>query len=200
MKKSSDNIKRRRVAQAVAAVLLGSSASLAGAATPYTSSNRDVLTPNTGIWNAAGVTLGGTTFRNLGLQGVGRFTAGFTDPATGESVGSVSDLVVTNFAQSGANTWSGTFNILPDRGFNATVAGVDVFSNYAARINTFDFSFTPYTQNLPTANQNQIQLAFTGSQRFTYDHDGLDRATVLELVRNAVALNHQLGNPTTITP
>ncbi|XLZ72849.1 DUF1801 domain-containing protein [Massilia sp. SR12] len=28
----------------------------------------------------------------------------------------------------------------------------------------------------------------------------LDRATVLELVRDAVALNHQIGNPTTITP
>ncbi|MYN01456.1 DUF1801 domain-containing protein [Pseudoduganella sp. DS3] len=28
----------------------------------------------------------------------------------------------------------------------------------------------------------------------------LDRATVLELVRNAVALNHRIGNPTTITP
>lgn len=28
----------------------------------------------------------------------------------------------------------------------------------------------------------------------------LDRATVLELVRNAAALNHSIGNPTTITP
>lgn len=163
---------RRRLAQAVAAALLGANVVLAAAATPYTSTNRDVLSPNTGAWSAAGVTLGGTTFRNLGLQGVGRFSAGFTDPTTGETVGSVSDMVITNFVQSGANTWTGTVNVLPDRGFNANVGGVDVFSNYAARINTFDFSFTPYTDNVPTTLQNQIQLNFTGSTRFTYDHDG----------------------------
>jgi len=163
---------RHRLAQAVTAGLLGTCASLAAATTPYTSTNRDVLTPNTGVWSTAGVTLGGTTFRNLGLQGVGRFTAGFADPTTGETVGSASDMVITGFTQTGANTWAGTFNVLPDRGFNATVAGVDVFSNYAARINTFDFTFSPYTQHVPTTQQNQIQLGFTGSTRFTYDHDG----------------------------
>lgn len=162
----------KRLSLAVSAATLAMCAASALAATPYTSSNRDVLSANTGTWSAAGVTLGGTTFRNLGLQGVGRFSSGFTDPVTGETVGSVSDLQISNFSRTGDNTWSGTFNILPDRGFNATVGGVDVFSNYAARINTFDFTFTPYTSGAPTALQNQIQMNFTGSTRFTYDHDG----------------------------
>ena len=38
----------------------------------YTSSNRDILVPNTDAWPSGGVTLGGTSFINLGLQGVGR--------------------------------------------------------------------------------------------------------------------------------
>src|SRR4029077_8351756 len=99
----------------------------------YTSSNRDVLVPNTDAWPSGGVTLGGTSFINLGLQGVGRVAANSIDPATGESLGSISDMQVTNFVNKGNGTWSGTFNFLPDRGFNSGT----IFSNYAARINTF---------------------------------------------------------------
>ena len=40
-----------------------------------TSTTRDVLLPNTGAWSSAGINVGGTTFRNLGLQGVGRVAA-----------------------------------------------------------------------------------------------------------------------------
>jgi hypothetical protein len=47
-----------------------------------------------------------------------------------------------------------------------------VYSNYAARVNSFDFTFTPYTGTTATALQNQIQTTFLGSTRFTYDHDG----------------------------
>jgi hypothetical protein len=39
-------------------------------------------------------------------------------------------------------------------------------------LNSFDFTFTPYTGTTPTALQNQIQTTFVGSTRFTYDHDG----------------------------
>jgi hypothetical protein len=39
-------------------------------------------------------------------------------------------------------------------------------------VNSFDFTFTPYTGNTPTPLQNQIQTTFLGSTRFTYDHDG----------------------------
>lgn len=131
----------------------------------YTSSNRDVLTPNTGAWSTAGVTLGGTTFVNLGLQGVGRVAANSIDQATGESLGSISDMQITGFTNNGNGNWSGTFNFLPDRGYNSGT----LFSNYAARINTFDFAFTPYTAAAPTLLQNQIAMNFTGSTRFTYN-------------------------------
>ncbi|MEI7466182.1 MAG: esterase-like activity of phytase family protein [Burkholderiales bacterium] len=134
----------------------------------YTSTNRDVLVPNTGIWSADGVTLGGTNFKVLGLQGVGRVAASTKDPVTGESLGSISDLQITGFHSTGAGSYAGTFNFLPDRGYNSGA----IYSNYAARINSFDFSFTPWTSNGVTTAQNQIQMTFNGSSRFTYDHDG----------------------------
>lgn len=133
----------------------------------YTSSNRDIFNPNTGTWNAGGVSLGGTSFIVQGLQGVGRVAANSIDNATGESLGSVSDMQITNWAYNGGNNWSGTFNFLPDRGYNSGVT----FSNYAARINTFNFTFTPWTSASNAPNQNQIAMSFAGSTRFTYDHD-----------------------------
>ena len=132
-----------------------------------TSANRDVFLPNTGAWSAAGVTLGGTSFVNLGLQGVGRVAANSIDPVTGESLGSVSDMQISNFANNGNGSWSGSFNFLPDRGYNSGA----IFSNYAARINNFDFTFTPYTGAAAITAQTQIAMSFTGSTRFTYDHD-----------------------------
>jgi hypothetical protein len=137
-------------------------------AAPITSSNRDVLYPNTGAMPLAGVSLGGTQFRVLGLQGVGRIAANSIDSATGESLGSISDMQITNFQNLGGGSWSGRFEFLPDRGYNSG----SIFSNYAARLNSFDFTFTPYTGTTPTALQNQIQTTFVGSTRFTYDHDG----------------------------
>ncbi len=136
------------------------------ASAQYSSSNRDVLAPNTGAWSTTGVTLGGTSFINLGLQGVGRVAANSIDPATGETLGSISDMQISNFTNNGNGSWSGTFNFLPDRGYNAGA----IFSNYAARINTFDFNFTPYTAAAPTVLQNQIAMNFTGSTRFTYNN------------------------------
>ncbi|HEY5752263.1 MAG TPA: esterase-like activity of phytase family protein [Chthoniobacterales bacterium] len=133
----------------------------------YTSSNRDILTPNTGTWNATGVTLNGLNFVNLGLQGVGRIAASTTDPVTGESIGSISDMQINDWTRTTGGSYTGTFNFLPDRGYNAG----STFSNYAARINTFSFTFTPYTSPSTTTAQNQIQTTYTGTQRFTYDHD-----------------------------
>ncbi len=141
------------------------------AATPafaqYTSSNRDIFDPNTGVWPAGGVTLNGTSFINLGLQGVGRFAASSTDPRSGETIGSFSDLQITGFTKNPDGSYSGVFNSLPDRGYNSGA----VFSNYGARINEFDFTFTPYTSSATTALQNQIGISFKQSSLFTYDHD-----------------------------
>lgn len=136
--------------------------------TPVVSGNRDVLVPNTDTWPAGGITLNGTQFVNLGLQGVGRVPANAIDPVTGESLGSISDMQITGFTKNSDGTFTGTLNALPDRGYNSGTT----FSNYAARINAFSFTFTPYTSSTPTTAQNQIALSFSGSTRFTYDHDG----------------------------
>ncbi len=142
---------------------------------PLASTSRDVLVPNTDTWPAAGVTVNGTKFVNLGLQGVGRIPANAIDEIasgpgthTGESLGSISDMQITGFTNNNNGTWSGTFHFLPDRGYNSG----SIYSNYAARINDYTFTFTPYTSATPTTNQNQVAMTFTGSTRFTYDHDG----------------------------
>jgi phosphodiesterase/alkaline phosphatase D-like protein/2',3'-cyclic-nucleotide 2'-phosphodiesterase (5'-nucleotidase family) len=134
----------------------------------YTSTNRDILEPNRRNWPTAGVSLGNTRFINLGLQGVGRVPANAIDAATGESLGSISDMQVTGFTKNPDGSYSGTLQTLPDRGYNSGT----VYSNYAARLNTFTFNFTPYTSVGATTAQNQLALTFTGSTRFTYDHDG----------------------------
>jgi uncharacterized repeat protein (TIGR01451 family) len=144
----------------------------------FSSAVRDVFLPNTREGNPAGVTLGGTQFINLGLQGVGRVPANSIDPATGESLGSISDMQISDFINNGDGTWSGTMTTLPDRGFNTTItppppaAPINIFSNYAARLNNYTFTFTPYTGAAAITAQDQIALTFTGSTRFTYDHDG----------------------------
>ena len=147
-----------------------STASFSLASSPlYTSNNRDVISPNRDLWATGGVTLNGIQFVNLGLQGVGRIPSSLTDPVTGETVGSISDMQLTGFIDNGNGSYSGTFHFLPDRGYS----GGSADPNTAARINSFTFNFTPYTGTSITAAQNQIVMTFTGSTRFGYDHDGL---------------------------
>jgi hypothetical protein len=166
--KTSANVRSSRRLPALKSIALAVTLALSGVASAqYTSSKRDVFTANTGAWPAGGITLGGTTFVNLGLQGVGRVAGNSIDAATGETLGSISDMQITGFTNNGNGTYSGTFNFLPDRGYNSGAT----FSNYAARINTFNFTFTPYTAAAPAPSQNQIAMSFTGSTRFTYDHD-----------------------------
>ncbi|MFN0054447.1 MAG: esterase-like activity of phytase family protein [Planctomycetales bacterium] len=165
----------------------------------YSSSNRDVFVPNTGTWPGSGVTLNGTRIQVQGLVGVGRISGGAKDPATGESLGSVSDLQISAFVNNGNGSYSGTFNFLPDRGFNSGA----IFSNYAARINQVDFNFTPYTSNVPTALQNQIQMTFMGSTRFTYDHDGSPATAPVfttGLLPNPTVTTSLFGQPVPTTP
>ena len=117
--------------------------------------------------------LGGTLFINHGLQGVGRISASTID-TFGETFGSVSGLQITNWSGGGGN-YTGTFNILPDRGFN-TDAGF--FSDYASRIQQVSFSFTPYTSTANIGGTDiaskiaaQNQIAFTSAisgVKFTY--------------------------------
>jgi hypothetical protein len=104
-------------------------------------------------------TLGATTFTNHGLVGVGRISATALD-SFGETFGSVSALQVTHWKRTG-DTYTGTFNILPDRGFNSG----NFYAAYAARIQKVNFAFTPYTGSMgiggttlaeKVAAQNQI--------------------------------------------
>ena len=121
-------------------------------------------------------TLGGTTFVNHGLVGVGRISASAID-FFGETFGSVSGLQITNWRGSAGGAYSGTFHILPDRGYNNNNAG-GFFSHYAARIQTVDFSFTPYTGNSNIGGSDiasriaaQSQITFTSAisgTKFTY--------------------------------
>jgi len=117
--------------------------------------------------------LGGATFINHGLVGVGHVSASALD-SFGETFGSVSSLQVTGWKANGDGSFSGTFNILPDRGYNSG----NFYSDYAARINTVGFTFTPYygtaniggTTDLEKLNAQTNQFAFgaISGVKFTY--------------------------------
>jgi hypothetical protein len=118
-------------------------------------------------------TLGYTTFINHGLAGVGHISASALD-SFGESFGSASSLVVTGWTNNGDGTYSGTLNVLPDRGYNSG----NFYADYAARINQASFKFTPYTNlaniggttDLEKLNAQTNQLTFgpIGGVKFTY--------------------------------
>jgi hypothetical protein len=107
--------------------------------------------------------LGNNLFINHGLVGAGRIPASNRD-VFGESFGSVSGLQITEWTKVGDN-YAGTFNILPDRGYNSGT----FFSDYAARIQRVNFVFTPHTGGAiggsdiasKMAAQNQITMTST---------------------------------------
>ena len=154
---------RSRCILASSAALL---ATLASTHAQFTTPNV-ITTPG-----ATSVSIGGTTFINHGLQGVGRISGSSLD-AFGESFGSISGLHITNWAGSGSS-YTGTFNILSDRGINLT----GYFSDYNARLQTLNFQFTPYTGlaniggvDIVSKSAAQNQIAFTSAPsgvKFTY--------------------------------
>lgn len=113
-------------------------------------------------------TVGGKTFTNQGLFGAGRFDAEAKDKF-GDTIGSFSGISfdAKSWRRSG-DSYSGSFFVLPDRGYNG---GVVATSNYAARLHRFDLNFTPYTgtANLPaaTSSQNQVRLTYRDTTLFT---------------------------------
>lgn len=118
--------------------------------------------------------LGATRFINHGLVAVGHISASTLDPF-GESFGSCSSMQITGWTNNGDGTYSGTLNILPDRGYNSG----NFYADYAARINSTTFTLKPYygstniggTTDLEKLNAQTNQLSFgdiTGV-RFTYD-------------------------------
>jgi hypothetical protein len=85
-----------------------------------------------------GVTIGGLTFVNKGLVGVGRLPADLRDKF-GETFGSGSGLAAdpTTWTRTAVG-YEGTFYVLPDRGYN--VGGT---SDYRARLNKLAVTFNP---------------------------------------------------------
>ncbi|WP_170267079.1 lamin tail domain-containing protein [Brevifollis gellanilyticus] len=113
-------------------------------------------------------TIGSLTITNLGMVGAGRLTGSQLD-GFGETMGASSGLSITNWGyNSGSGQFTGTFNVLPDRGYNSGA----IFSNYAARVHSVPFTFTPYYGTAAVA-QNQIVPTYSTTMKFTY----LDGAT-----------------------
>ncbi|MBC7980883.1 MAG: hypothetical protein H7Y36_10005, partial [Armatimonadetes bacterium] len=160
-----------------------------------TAANAQYLTPQ--LAADPGGILNGTTFVNNGLVGAGRLSGNTVD-SFGETFGAASGLSISNFISTGGNSFSGTFNILPDRGFNKDAAGPNpaFFSNYAARIHQVGFTFTPYTGVAPVG-QTQIvtsynPLAPNATTKFTYN-DGVTTKFTTGLVPDTFT-NSLFGN------
>jgi hypothetical protein len=105
---------------------------------------------------------------NHGMVGAGRISGDAVD-SFGETQGAASGLSITGWSyNSGTGQFSGTFNVLPDRGYNSG----SIFSNYAARIHAVPFTFMPYYGTSAVA-QTQIVPTYSSTTKFTY----LDGAT-----------------------
>ncbi len=104
------------------------------------------------------VTIGGSSFANQGLVGVGRIASSTRDKY-GETLGSMSGLTFDagSWRRSG-DSYSGIMYALPDRGYN--VVGT---TDYRPRLNTLALSLTPYYGSAALAagsgQQSQIGLS-----------------------------------------
>ncbi len=136
--------------------LPGSGPSVAGVSATYP-------TPNTS--DPVGATLGGVRVVNEGLVGVGRISGNSLDQFN-ETQGAASGLFITDWVWNGSQ-FTGTFQVLPDRGFNSGA----IFSNYAARLHELDFTFSPYYGAGPV-EQGQINPTYVSSTKFTYEDEG----------------------------
>ena len=161
--------------------LLGTAPAPSGTSSQY-------LVPNNS--SPAGASLNGVYVYNEGLVGVGRFSGERLD-VFGETFGAASGLFVTDWAyNSGSGNFTGTFKVLPDRGFNAD----GIFSNYAARIHSLDFTFTPY-YGTSAVSQGQIVSTYNNvSTKFTYQDGATTKFTTgLNPTGNATILGQTVG-------
>jgi len=126
------------------------------------------LVPNTS--NPKGGVAGKMRVINEGLVGIGRLGGESVDKF-GETQGASSGLFITGWAWNGSN-FSGSFQVLPDRGYNSG----SIFSNYAGRIHQVDFTFTPYYGAGPVP-QGQINPVYVDSTKFTYEDGGITKFT-----------------------
>ncbi len=132
------------------------------------------------------------TITNHGMVGAGRITGEALD-SFGETMGAASGLSITGWSyNSGTGQFNGTFNVLPDRGYNSGA----IFSNYAARVHQVPFTFVPYYGAGPVA-QTQIVPTYNSTTKFTY-LDGITTKFTTGL--NAVAVNTIMGQSVGTAP
>jgi len=111
--------------------------------------------------------IGGLTITNHGMVGAGRMSGEALD-SFGETQGASSGLSITGWSYNvGTGQFSGTFNVLPDRGYNNTVIVPNIYSNYAARVHAVPFTFVPYYGAGPVA-QTQIVPTYSSTTKFSY--------------------------------
>ncbi|TPK67037.1 MULTISPECIES: esterase-like activity of phytase family protein [unclassified Mesorhizobium] len=101
--------------------------------------------------------VGGASFVNKGLVGVGRIPAGQRD-RFGETFGSGSGMSIDTAGWThDAGTYKGSLWLLPDRGYN--VVGT---TDYRPRLNTINIEFAPVAPGLaPAAGQEQTGVKAT---------------------------------------
>ena len=113
-------------------------------------------------WPASAQTIqaSGRSFTVQGLVGVGTLPANLRDEH-GETFGSVSGLFAdASTWQRTGNSYSGTFLVSPDRGYN--IAGT---IDYAPRLNELAVQFTPVSTSSAGHGIGQIQLTLTQATR-----------------------------------
>jgi hypothetical protein len=128
-----------------------------------------VLLPMSTALGADTVTVGGFSYVNKGLVGVGRLPADLRDKY-GETFGSGSGLAID--AKSWTRTpagYQGTFYVLPDRGYN--VGGT---TDYRARLNKLTITFTPLVDPaaVPVAERQKSVAAMLADSLLLTDAAG----------------------------
>jgi hypothetical protein len=112
--------------------------------------------------DAVSVNFSGSTFVNQGLVGTMRLPANLKD-FNGETLGSFSGMSInlSTWRRGADGTYSASLLTLPDRGPN-NIGGLTT-TNYAARLNRFNLTFSPYTGTAAVAsNQQQGTLTQDG--------------------------------------
>jgi hypothetical protein len=141
-----------------------------------------VLLPMSTALGADTVTVGGFSYVNKGLVGVGRLPADLRDKY-GETFGSGSGLAID--AKSWTRTpagYQGTFYVLPDRGYN--VGGT---TDYRARLNKLTITFTPLVDPaaVPVA-ERQKSVAATLADSLLLTDAGGESLTGLDPEENGI--------------
>jgi uncharacterized protein YhjY with autotransporter beta-barrel domain len=133
---------------ASAAVALGMAAGAHAQSVAITRPNT-ITTPG-----AVSATLNGVTYVNQGMVGTVRLPADLHD-FNGETLGSFSSLAMDlgSWRRAADGTYSGGLYTLPDRGPN-NVGGLTT-TDYAARLNRFNLTFSPYTGSAALASTAQ---------------------------------------------